>query len=114
MSLNHRQFIVSLIISIVFFLIIVRLVQKRHIHIEYCWLWLFLGVAAPAIVINFDLIIKIGQFLGIITPTTMIFLFSIIVLFLLNMQLTIVISKQRQYIKEIIQSLAIIEQEKRT
>jgi hypothetical protein len=113
MSLNPRQFIVSLSISLIFLLIVLRLIQKKHIDIEYSWLWLILGFAAPAVVLNFDAIIKVGQVLGIITPTTMIFLFAIMFLFLLNMQLMIVISKQHRHIKNIIQTLAVFEEEKK-
>jgi hypothetical protein len=105
--MSDRQFIVSLIISIFFLFVIVRLVHKGKLDITYCWLWLAIGVAAPFIVLKYDLLIWFSTMIGAVTPTTTLFLFSILILFLMCLQFSIIISKQKRQIKKLVQQIAL-------
>jgi hypothetical protein len=101
-----RQFIVTLIISLALLFLIVRLIQKGRLDISYCWLWLGVGVMAPLIVIKYDWLLWFSKLIGAVSPITTLFLFSILILFLMCLQFSIVISLQRRQIKRLTQQLA--------
>lgn len=109
--MEPRQFVVSLILGIALFAIIIRLIQKGKMEISYCWLWLGIGIAAPLLVIRYDWLIRISALIGSETPTTTLFLFSILLLFLMNLQFSLIISSQRRKIKRLSQALAMQSEE---
>jgi len=101
-----RQFIITLIISLALLFLIVRLIQKGRLDISYCWLWLCVGIIAPLIVIKYNWLLWFSQLIGAVSPITTLFLFSILILFLMCLQFSIVISLQRRQIKRLAQQLA--------
>ena len=107
-----RQFFASLIISLGLLVFIIRLIQKGRLDISYCWIWLGVGITMPLIVLKYDWLVWFTHLIGAVSPTTTLFLFSILVLFLLCLQFSIVISTQRRQIKKLIQQLALHTEEK--
>jgi hypothetical protein len=101
-----RQFIIALIISLALLFLIVRLIQKGRLDISYCWLWLSVGIIAPLIVVKYDWLLWFSKLIGAVSPITTLFLFSILILFLMCLQFSIVISLQRRQIKRLTQQLA--------
>ncbi len=102
-----RQYVITLMISLGLFILIVRLIQKGMLDISYCWLWLCVGVAAPLIVIKYDWLLWFSELIGAVSPITTLFLFSILILFLMCLQFSIIISLQRRQIKRLTQQIAI-------
>jgi hypothetical protein len=84
----------------------VRLIQKGRLDISYCWLWLSVGIIAPLIVVKYDWLLWFSKLIGAVSPITTLFLFSILILFLMCLQFSIVISLQRRQIKRLTQQLA--------
>jgi len=107
-----KQFYVSLVISLALFFLVVRLIQKGRLDISYCWLWLMVGVIAPLIVIKYDWLLWFSKQIDMATPITTLFLFSILILFLMCLQFSIVISMQRRQIKKLTQQIAILLENK--
>lgn len=107
-----RQFVITLIISCALFFLIVRLIQKGRLDISYCWLWLGVGIMAPLIIIKYDWLLWFTSQMGAVSPITTLFLFSILILFLMCLQFSIVISLQRRQIKKLTQQIAIYLEEK--
>jgi hypothetical protein len=107
-----KQFYVSLVISLTLFLLVVRLIQKGRLDISYCWLWLAVGVAAPLIVIKYDWLLWFSRQIDVVSPVTTLFLFSILILFLMCLQFSLVISVQRRQIKRLTQLIAMRMEEK--
>ncbi|MHB8910676.1 MAG: DUF2304 domain-containing protein [Syntrophales bacterium] len=107
-----KQFYVSLVISLALFLLIVRLIQKGRLDISYCWLWLTVGIAAPLIVIKYDWLLWFSRLIDVVSPVTTLFLFSILILFLMCLQFSLVISVQRRQIKRLTQLIAMRMEEK--
>jgi hypothetical protein len=107
-----KQFYVSFVISLALLFLIVRLIQKGRLDISYCWLWLVVGIGAPLIVIKYDLLLWASQQMDIVSPVTTLFLFSILILFLMCLQFSLVISMQRRQIKRLTQQIAILMEEK--
>lgn len=107
-----RQYIITLLISFGLLGLIVRLIQKGRLDISYCWLWLGVGIMAPLIVIKYDWLLWFSALIGAVSPVTTLFLFSILILFLMCLQFSIVISLQRRQIKRLTQQIAIRVEEK--
>jgi hypothetical protein len=107
-----KQFYVTALISLMFFVLIVRLIQKGRLDISYCWLWLVVGIAAPLIVVKYEWLLWFSKQIDIVSPTTTLFLFSILILFLMCLQFSLVISLQRRQIKRLTQQIAMRTEEK--
>jgi hypothetical protein len=107
-----KQFYVSLVISLALFFLVVRLIQKGRLDISYCWLWLAVGIAAPLIVIKYDWLLWFSRQIGAVSPVTTLFLFSILILFLMCLQFSLIISLQRRQIKRLTQLIAMRIEEK--
>ena len=107
-----KQFYVSLAISLALFFLIVRLIQKGRLEISYCWLWLSVGIVAPLIVVKYDWLLWFSQLIGAVSPITTLFLFSILILFLMCLQFSLVISLQRRQIKRLTQQIAMRTEQK--
>ena len=101
-----KQFFIMLVIGLALFFLIIRLIQKGRLDISYCWLWLAVGFMAPLIVIKYDWLLWFSQLIDVATPITTLFLFSILILFLMCLQFSIVISIQRRQIKRLTQQIA--------
>lgn len=107
-----RQYVITLIIGLGLLALIVRLIQKGRLEISYCWLWLGVGIMAPLIVVKYDWLLWFTAFIGAVSPVTTLFLFSILILFLMCLQFSMVISLQRRQIKRLTQQMAIRLEEK--
>ncbi len=107
-----KQFYVSLVISLILFFLVVRLIQKGRLEISYCWLWLAVGITAPMIVIKYDWLLWFSNLIGAVSPVTTLFLFSILILFLMCLQFSLVISLQRRQIKRLTQQIAMRTEQK--
>ena len=105
--LGMKQFVASLILGLGFLGWVVRLLQTGRLEISYCWLWLGIGVTAPVIVLRYDWLRRLSHFLGIMDPLNTLFLLSLLILFLLNMQSSVIISTQRKQIKRLVQEIAV-------
>jgi hypothetical protein len=107
-----KQFDVMLVISLTLFFLVVRLIQKGRLDVSYCWLWLAVGIAAPLIVIKYDWLLWVSKQINVASPVTTLFLFSILILFLMCLQFSLVISMQRRQIKRLTQQIAMRMAEK--
>jgi hypothetical protein len=107
--MTPRQFVVSLVLALALLSLIIRLIQKGKLDIAYCWLWLGVGIVVPLVVLGYDGFVWFSNILGIPTPTTALFLFSILVLFVMCLQFSLVISNQRRQIKKLAQQVALLE-----
>lgn len=106
-----RQLIASVMIALMILAVVIRLVQRGHLDIAYCWLWLGIGGGMLLLVLNYDWLIKLSDLIGAVTPTTTIFLMGFMVVLLLCLQFSLVISTHRRQIKRLTQRLAMAERE---
>lgn len=104
-----RQLMASLVIGVLLLILIIRLVQRGHLDIAYCWLWLVVGLGICTIVIKYEWLLQLSDVLGSKTPTTTLFLLGFVMLLLLCLQFSVVISTHRRQIKRLTQQLAIRE-----
>ncbi len=104
-----RQLIASFIIGVCLLILIVRMVQRGHMDIAYCWVWLGIGVGVCALVLNYEWLVGLSALIGSNTPTTTLFLLGFLVLMLLCLQFSMVISTHRRQIKRLTQQVAMLE-----
>lgn len=104
-----RQLIASVIVGVCLLVLIVRLVQRGHLDIAYCWLWLGIGLGILVGVLRYDWLLKLSELIGAVTPTTTLFLLGFLVLLLLCLQFSMVISTHRRQIKRLTQHIAMLE-----
>lgn len=104
-----RQLAASLIIGLVLLVLIIRLVQRGHLDIAYCWVWLAIGAGICAVVLKYDWLVRLSELIGAVTATTTLFLLGFVVVLLLCLQFSMVISTHRRQIKRLTQQLAVLE-----
>jgi hypothetical protein len=110
-SIQPRQFIASIILSVSLLIFIVRLVQKGKLDIAYCWVWLGIGVSAILVVVRYEWLVRLSHLIGAVTITTTLFLLAFFVLLLMTLQFSLVISQHRRQIKKLSQEIALLRGE---
>lgn len=107
-----RQLIASVIVALLILVMVIRLVQRGHLDIAYCWLWLGIGGGMLFLVLNYEWLVRLSDLIGAVTPTTTIFLIGFVVILMMCLQFSWVISTHRRQIKRLTQRLAALERER--
>jgi hypothetical protein len=99
-----------IIFSSFMFLLIVFLVQKNLFTIKYSLIWIFsiVGFLMSALIPNFLTTIQI--WLGFEVLSNMIFAVLIGILIFLSMNLTVIVSRQKENIRLLTQEIALIKE----
>lgn len=107
-----KQLIASIVLALAILVLIIRLVQRGHLDIAYCWLWLGVGAGMLFMVLHYDWLVGLSNLIGAVAPTTTIFLIGFMVILLMCLQFSWVISTHRRQIKRLTQRLAVLEGER--
>lgn len=107
----ERQRIFAILVALVFMGLVVELVRKRKLREEYAWLWLMVGLIILALAISQDLLVLITRLVGAIIPTSTAFFLGLIFILLLSVYYSIKISHLVDQIKNLAQSVAILQAE---
>lgn len=110
----YQQFIVSFAVGVLLLVLILRLVQRGRLDIAYCWLWLGVAAGILAVVLRYDWLTRLSDWIGAVTQTTTLFLLGFLVVLLMCLQFSLVISAHRRQIKRLTQRLAILEEQCRS
>lgn len=106
-----RNKMVALMIGVVMLLFIIELVRRRKLREEYSWLWLLTGVVILMLTFWYDLLKWMTQLIGAVIPSSTIFFFAVLFLFLISLHFSVVISKLTDRNKELAQQYALLELE---
>lgn len=98
-----RQKIFAIIVCIGVVVFIVDMVRRRRLREEYSVLWLTTSVVMFVLVIKYDWLESLTQFIGAGLPTTTLFIGSIVFLMLISVQFSIKISKLTNQVKDLVQ-----------
>ena len=104
-NINIIQYI-AIGASILFFVFIFHLIRTRKIRIEYSLLWLFFSIAFIVISCWRDGLNVISFSIGIAYPPVAFLLILIICVFLILIQFSVVISKQKEINKNLTHEIA--------
>jgi hypothetical protein len=102
------QKIFALLICCLVFVVTVNLVRKRKLREEYSVLWLVTSIFMFVLVIRYDWLVALTNFIGAGLPTTTLFICSTIFLMLIAVQFSIKISELTEQIKNLAQENALL------
>jgi hypothetical protein len=103
--------IISIVASLIIFFVVVNLIRRRKLKTEYSLIWL--TVSVTFIVFSFwrNGIDQLAQLFGIAYAPSVLFIILLIGIILLLIEFSIIISKQAERIKVLVQELALFKQE---
>lgn len=110
MTLHQKIF--AVFVSLAMFVIIISLVKNRKLKEEYSWLWLLTGFVIFLLAVWYDLLVKLTALIGAVTPTTTLFIFSIIFLVFIALHFAIKISQLSDQVKNLAQKISLLEAQK--
>jgi hypothetical protein len=108
-GLRSSHFWMALIMSLALFAVIIDLVRRKLLRIEYSWLWVLTGVAIVALVLTGALNL-ISTIIGARVPQTL-FFSGVVFLTLINLHYSVAISRLSNQAKNLSQELAILKHE---
>lgn len=106
-----RQKIFALIVGIAVCFFIVDMVRRKKLREEYSWLWLIAGFGIIVLTVWYDLLVFVTRIIGAVLPTTTLFIFSILFLFLIALHYSVKISSLTDQVRKLAQESAIMRQE---
>jgi len=108
-GLRREHFWMALIMSLALFAIIIDLVRRKLLRIEYSWLWVLTGVAILALVLTGALNL-VANVIGARVPQTL-FFSGVVFLTLINLHYSVAISRLSNQTKNLSQELAVLKHE---
>lgn len=103
-----RQQIFSLIVSILVFIFTVEMVRTKKLREEYSVLWICTSLVMFVLILKYDWLVAVTDFIGAKLPTTTLFIGSIVFLVLISVQFSIKISRMSDQIKDLVQENTIL------
>lgn len=97
--------------ALLLLIIVIRAIRSGHLQLKHSILWLFLGLANLLLALFPEMTLYLTRLLGIELPVNAIFLVSIVVAYLLILQLSIDSSTSEIKNRKIAQKVAILEEE---
>lgn len=108
-----RQQIFAITASIVIFLLVFELVRRKRLREEYTWLWMLSAATIFIITVRYDLLVAITNLIGAVLPTTTLFLFGILFLYLIGLHYAVKMTTLSEQVKNLAQAYALLEAELR-
>jgi hypothetical protein len=105
--MDVRQKILAAICGVTLLLVIIELVRRRKLRVEYSWLWILAGLAIAAVGLNYSLLQWITKLIGAGFTSSTLFFFGIFFVLALCLQFSVKISKLETQVKNLAQELAI-------
>lgn len=101
--------ILLIVISLVFAVVIARLVKKKRLSMKYSFLWIALLFVVFLCAVFPVIPYRMSDLLGFESPANFIFLVAIFFLLAIALSLSIVVSGQQRKITTLVQELALID-----
>lgn len=103
--------ILLIIVSVMNTLSILKRVRKSKLQIEYSIFWIVFSMLLIVVSIFPQIMIKLAQLIGFVSPANMVFLLVIFALMFKSFHLTLEISQLQYKIEELTQKIALEEHE---
>lgn len=107
----ERQVVVFLGLSLVLLMVVLELVRRRTLRVEYSWLWIAACLTTIVLILRYDLLVRLTGLVGAVVPTSTLFFLCILYLALLCLHYSIRISGLTHQVKDLAQELALLEAE---
>jgi hypothetical protein len=105
--------IVAVSVSAVLFGLVLELVRRRKLTEEYSLLWLLCSIALLVFSIWRDGLHLAARALGIYYPPAVLILVLVFFVFVVSLYFSVVVSRQRQQIEQIVEDLALLDRDLR-
>lgn len=107
--ITHKFQILLITAMVLYFILIYRLLKKKRLVLKYALTWLFMGVILIVMAL-FPGIIRWGaETLGIYSEVNFLFLLIVAFTLIIEMSLTVIVSKISLTNRRLIQKLALLE-----
>ena len=106
-----RQTVFFLCLTLGLLVVILELVRRRTLRVEYSWLWIASCLTPVVLILRYDLLMRITEFTGAVVPTSTLFFLCILFLGLLSLHYSIRISRMTHQIKDLAQEVAVLRAE---
>jgi hypothetical protein len=103
-----RQKIFFFTIAVMLLMVILELVRRRRLRVEYSWLWLASGMTIVLLILRYDLLLWLTGLVGAVIPTSTLFFFCILYLALLSLNYSVRLSSLTRQVKELTQEVALL------
>ena len=103
-----RQIVVFLALILILFIAILELARRRVLRVEYSWLWIASCLTTVLLILRYDLLVKLTDFVGAVVPTSTLFFLCILYLALLCLHYSIRISALTHQVKDLAQEVALL------
>jgi hypothetical protein len=103
-----RQQLFFLAVAAVFLLIVLELVRRRRLRVEYAWLWIGSGIALITVILRYELLIWLTELAGAVIPTSTVFFLATLFLALLGLHYSVRLTALTREVKELAQELALL------
>ncbi len=107
--MTPRQQAFAITASIVIVLLIFDLVRRKRLREEYTWLWMLSAATIFLITVRYDLLVAITRLIGAVLPTTTVFLFGILFLYLICLHYAVKMTTLSDQVKKLAQAHALLE-----
>ncbi|HET7294323.1 MAG TPA: DUF2304 domain-containing protein [Vicinamibacteria bacterium] len=106
-----RQTIVFLTIALLLLAVIVELVRRRRLRVEYAWLWIAAGLTNLLLILRYELLVDLTDAVGAVIPTSTLFFLCILYLALLSLNYSVRLTELTRQVKELAQEVALLRAE---
>ena len=103
-----RQIVFFLGLVLVLFVVILELVRRRTLRVEYSWLWLASCLTTVVLIVRYDLLVGLTRLVGAVVPTSTLFFLCILYLALLSLDYSVRLTDLTRQVKELAQELALL------
>ncbi|MER3501887.1 MAG: DUF2304 domain-containing protein [Candidatus Fervidibacterota bacterium] len=111
--MTPRQQVFAIAASIVIVLLVFELVRRRRLREEFTWLWMLSAATILLITVRYDLLVAVTHLIGAVLPTTTVFLFGILFLYLICLHYAVKATTLTEQVKKLAQAHALLEAELR-
>lgn len=108
--LVNRVQVIAIVVSTFFFLVVVRLVKRKYIRVEYSLLWLSFASLFVIMAIFRDVIDVASDLIGVLYAPAALLLVLVVGAFCILIQFSIVLSRLSEKCRVLTQELAILRQ----
>src|SRR5262245_2584320 len=106
-----RQTAVFLTIALLLLAVIIEMVRRRRLRVEYAWLWIAAGLTNLLLILRYDLLVELTQAVGAVIPTSTLFFLCILYLALLSLNYSVRLTELTRQVKELAQAVALLRAE---
>lgn len=103
-----RQQVVFLALTGLLLLVILELVRRRRLRVEYSWVWLASGASIVLLILRYDLLLALTETVGAVVPTSTLFFLCILFLAALCLDFSVRLTTLTRQVKDLAQELALL------